>query len=329
MRLASALLVAGLLASPAGAAPKAFAFAPYVHATDGIDLAGWTKATGGRYLSLAFYNSESGQCRGAWPMDEAKLLDEVRQLRALGGDVIVSSGGWNADDLAARCPTPEALADVYDDVLQRFAADHLDLDPEPGDIHDNLKPEVVDRRSAATAILQKRFARRGKRLRVSFTIAVRPAFGFDPANLYVLQSALAHGVEIDAVNPMIMDYRDGTGAGEMGRNSLRALGKAQAQLRALYPGRPDRKLWGMLAATPMIGQNDAEAEVFTINDARMLGAAFRANGMKRIAFWSISRDNGGCPRERKARPDCSGLVQEPGAFARIFLGAVDPKAPPP
>ena len=191
MRLAAAALLAAPAASPAAAAPKPFAFAPYVHANDGIDLAGWAKATGGRYLSLAFYNAAGGQCRGAWPIDEARLLAEVGRLRALGGDVIVSSGGWNADDLAARCPTPEALADVYEGVLKRFAADHLDLDPEPGDVHDNLKPEVVDRRSAAAAILQKRFAARGRRLRVSFTIAVRPSFGFDPANLYVLQSALA------------------------------------------------------------------------------------------------------------------------------------------
>ena len=47
--------------------------------------------------------------------------------------------------------------------------------------------------------------------------------------------------------------------------------------------------------------------------------------MKRLTFWSIARDNGGCPGERKARPDCSGLAQQPGEFARIFLETMDGK----
>lgn len=320
MRRAAAFLVAALAAGPTATAPKPFAFAPYFYTQDSQDLAGWARASGGRYLTLAFYNSDQGQCRGAWPADEAKLLAAMAELRAMGGDVIVSSGGWNADDLAERCATPEALADVYDGVLTRFAADHLDLDPEPGDVHDNLKPEVVDRRSAAAAILQKRFAARGKRLKVSLTIAVRPAFGFDAANLYVIQSALKHGVEIEAVNPMVMDYRDGTGAGEMGARSLTALEKAHGQLKRLYRRRSDRQVWGLLAATPMIGQNDAEAEVFTLDDARALAKFARAKGMKRIAFWSTARDTGGCPGEKTARPDCSGVVQAPFAYARIFLG---------
>ena len=60
MRLAAAALLAALAASPATAAPKPFAFAPYVHVNDGVDLVGWAKATGGRHLSLAFYNSAQG-----------------------------------------------------------------------------------------------------------------------------------------------------------------------------------------------------------------------------------------------------------------------------
>jgi chitinase len=321
MRLAAATLLAAIaLGPPAAAGP--LAFAPYFYVADSLDLAGWARESGGRDLILAFYNSDAGGCRGAWPADEAKLLEEVGKLRAMGGDVILSSGGWNADDLAERCTTPEALADAYDGVLTRFAADHLDLDPEPGDVHDNLKPEIVDRRAAAVAILQKRFKARGRSLKVSFTIAVRPAFGFDAANLNVLQSALAHGVEIDAVNPMIMDYRDGTGAGEMGRRSVMALEKAHGQLAALYPGRKRDGLWRMMATTPMLGQNDAEAELFTLDDAKLIADFAKQHRFRRLAFWSTARDNGSCPGQSKAQPRCSGLKQNDFAFSRIFARAM-------
>jgi chitinase len=320
VRLAAALLLSHFAAAPVAAEP--FAFAPYFYVADSLDLSGWAMASGGRDLTLAFYNSDAGQCRGAWPADEGKLLAEVRRLRALGGDVILSSGGWNADDLAERCATPQALADVYDGLLTRFSATHLDLDPEPGDLHDNLKPEIVDRRAAAVAILQKRFRADGRRLKVSFTIAVRPSFGFDPANLYVLQSAIAHGVEIDAVNAMIMDYRDGTAAGEMGRRSIMALTKAHTQLAGLYPKRGADELWRMTAATPMLGQNDAGAEIFGLADARLVANFARGHRFRRLAYWSTARDNGACPGEPKARPDCSGLEQDPWAFSRIFNQAM-------
>jgi chitinase len=318
----AAALALPVLAVGAPAAAESLVFAPYFYVADSLDLAGWAKASGGRDLTLAFYNSDGGQCRGSWPADETKLLEEVAKLRILGGDVILSSGGWNADDLAERCTTPEALADIYEGVLTRFAADHLDLDPEPGDIHDNLRPEIVERRSAALAILQKRFTARGKPLNLSFTIAVRPAFGFDAANLYVLQSALAHGVEIDAVNPMIMDYRDGTGAGEMGRHSVMALEKAHGQLVTLYPRRKADDLWRMMAATPMIGQNDAEAEVVTLDDARLIAGFARKHRFRRLAFWSVARDNGSCAGDAKAQPNCSSLKQEPWAFSHIFAEAM-------
>jgi hypothetical protein len=331
VRRAAALLTAGLLASAAGpsaaaepAPARPFAFAPYVYTVGGADLAGWASASGGRYVTLAFYNSDHGACRGVWPMDEDKLLAEVARLRALGGDVIVSSGGWNADDLAARCTTPEALAEVYDGVLTRFAASHLDLDPEPGDIHDNLKPEVVDRRSAALAILQKRFTARGRPLKLSFTIAAQPAEGFDAVNLAVLQSAIAHGVEIDTVNPMIMNYGDvdGVAPGEMDRRSIAALEHAHAQLAALYPDRSTGELWAMMSATPMLGRNDVEAEVFTLEHARLIADFARARGFRRLSFWSTARDNGGCPGAAKPQPGCSGLVQQPWEFSRIFADAM-------
>jgi hypothetical protein len=246
------------------------------------------------------------------------VLAEAQALRALGGGVILSTGGWNADDLAERCADPASLADVYDALLRRFAADHLDLDPEAGDVHNNLRHDIVDRRSAAMRILQDRFKARGRTLHLSITLAVKPAFGMDPDNLYVLQSTRAAGVEVEIVDAMLMDYRDGQSEGQMGPRSIQALEQVHAQLKSLYPGRGDAALWGMIGALPELGQNDAEPEIFTLDDARLLRKFAEAKRLGRLSFWSLGRDNGDCPNKRVADPTCSGIAQAQWAFSRLY-----------
>jgi hypothetical protein len=294
-------------------------FAPYIYRLADTDVDGWIKTTGNKFLTLAFFNSDGG-CGGSWPQNETDLIALAKKLRAIGGQVIVSSGGWNAPDLASHCLDPVAIADTYEGVLTRLGTNYLDIDAEPGDIHNNLNPVVVDRRSAALKLLQNRFEKQGKPLHISMTLAVRPAFGFDAENFYLLQSAKNAGVHFDVVNPMIMDYRDGTVAPYMGDRSIMALEKAVLLLKELLPGKTDAEYWAMMATTAMIGQNDAEPEIFTLSDAHKLVDFARAKGMARLSFWSLDRDNGGCPGERIANPTCSGIDQGLWEFSKI-LGA--------
>ncbi|HEU4325017.1 MAG TPA: carbohydrate-binding protein [Roseiflexaceae bacterium] len=294
-----------------------FAFAPYLDVSGPPDLATWSQATGQKYASLAFFNSNGG-CAGTWPVAESTVLGLAQQLRAVGGDVIISSGGWNANDLARRCLDAASLAAVYQGVLDRFGADHLDLDPENAPGNNNLEPAVVDRRSAALKILQDTFRARGKQVYISFTLGVNPDIGFNSENLYVLQSAKAAGVEVAVVNPMVMDFYDGVSGNQMGARSVLALQRVHAQIKNLWPGKTDAQAWAMLAATPMIGQNDTPVEVFTLNDARTLLDFARQKGMARLAFWSIGRDNGNCPGNTTANWQCSGIAQAQWEFSRIF-----------
>jgi chitinase len=285
---------------------------------NGADLSRWASDTHQSYAMLAFYNAADAGCAGRWPFDEQAVLAQARALRALGGGVILSTGGWNADDLAVRCADPTSLADVYDALLQRFEADHLDFDAEAGDVHDNLRHDVVDRRSAAMRILQDRFRARGRALHLSLTVAVRPAFGMPPDDLYAVQSAKAAGVTIEIVEAMVMDYRDGQSAGKMGPRSIQALEMVHGQLKALFPERGDAAIWGMIGALPEVGQNDAQEEVFTLDDARLLERYAEAKRLGRLSFWSLGRDNGACPGKPAADPACSGLKQGQWEFSRIF-----------
>ncbi|UXY17288.1 glycosyl hydrolase family 18 protein [Chitiniphilus purpureus] len=295
----------------------AFRFAPYIDVSGAIDLSGWAQATGGRHVSLAFFNSAGG-CNGGWPTGESGLLSQANALKAFGGNVIVSSGGWNASDLVRSCADPAAIATTYENVLTRFGTDHLDLDPENAPGNNNLEQSLVDRRNAAIKILQDRFKAKGKSLFLSYTLGVNPDNGFNAENLYVLQSAKAAGVEVHLVNPMIMDYYDGVSGKQMGARSILALQKVHAQLKSVWPGKTDAQYWGMLGAVAMIGQNDNPTEVFTLDDAKMVRDFGKQQGMAMMSFWSLGRDNGNCAGNTTANWQCSGIVQNQWDFSRIF-----------
>jgi len=294
---------------------KAFPFAPYIATFIGDDVAKFATDSGQKFYTLGFVNG-TGNCQPIWSTDDTRLRGNVARLRAMGGDIIVSSGGWDADDLVSHCTTPAAIASAYQSVLTAYATTYLDIDAEHGDVHNNLDRAVVDKRNDALKIMQDNLRAAGKTFHLSFTLGVSPAGGLSGENLYVLQSAVARGLEFEVVNPMTMDYYDGVSGSRMGQASIDALKKVQGQLKVLLPGRSDAQLWAMLAATPMIGQNDDPTEKFTLADAQLLLAFAQQQHMARLSFWAINRDFG-CATGTLSGT-CSGITQPNYGFSNIF-----------
>jgi hypothetical protein len=294
---------------------KAFPFAPYIATFIGNNVAQFATNGGPKFYTLGFVNG-TGNCQPIWSTDDNQLRGYVAQLRAMGGDIIVSSGGWDADDLVSHCSTPAAIAAAYQSVLTAYGTTYLDIDAEHGDLHNNLDPAVVDKRNDALKILQTNLSAAGKTLHLSFTLGVSPAGGLSGENLYVLQSAVARGLTFDVVNPMTMDYYDGVSGNQMGQASINALKTVEVQLKTLLPGRSDAQLWSMIAATPMIGQNDDPTEKFTLADAQLLLTFAQQQHMARLSFWAINRDFG-CA-VGTVSGTCSGISQSNYGFSNIF-----------
>jgi chitinase len=104
----------------------------------------------------------------------------------------------------------------------------------------------------------------------------------------------------------------------MGDNTIQSANSLFKQLKLLYPDKTDEELWGMIGLTPMIGLNDVHPEVFTLEDAEAVTAFARENRIRRIAMWSLGRDQE-CVSQQKIISDrCSGMVQEPFAYSAIF-----------
>jgi hypothetical protein len=76
---------------------------------------------------------------------------------------------------------------------------------------------------------------------------------------------------------------------------------------------------GDIGVTPMIGMNDSAGETFSLADASTLVSWARSSGyVTRLAFWSVGRDNGGCPGTVSG--SCSGISQSNYQFSSVFEG---------
>ncbi|MGH3449100.1 MAG: hypothetical protein ACRDP4_15895, partial [Nocardioidaceae bacterium] len=221
---------------------------------------------------------------------------------ALGGDVIVATGGAAGPYLESVCGSAGALLGAYEKTLDAVGSNHLDIDVEAS--------IPADRVNTALAQLQ---SERGTS--VTYTLRVQSdTYGLTPSAVALLKNAAQHGVSV-MVNPMTMDYP--TSGATQGQSAINTAHAVLDQMATIWPDKSAAQLRSMLSITPMIGKNDS-GQVFTTADAHTLVDWANANHIGRLGFWSAGRDNGGCPGQ--VSPTCSGVAQSDYEFTSIFRG---------
>jgi chitinase len=290
--LAAILLVptvGALTAAPASAAsgpgfPRQFA-APYVQ-TDRISLmASDRNATGLKYYTLAFITANG--CRAQWEADTGTSVggysSAVSSLRAAGGDIIVSFGGAGSRELAQACSESQ-LESVYGGVIDAYDLTRVDFDIEGGVMGDTA---ATDRRNQALANLQRKYAQQGKTLAVDYTLAVDPS-GLPSREMNLLKNAKSHGLDVNLVNAMIMDFGDGENPLKDGLSAANAM---HGQLGSIWNTKSSDQLWAMEGLTPIAGRND-DNETFSTSDAQTLVDFAKSKGVTELAFWEVAIDSG-------------------------------------
>ena len=136
----------------------------------------------------------------------------------------------------------------------------------------------------------------------------------------MLKSAVAHGVRF-TVNIMAFDYyikASKTGI-EMGTAAIAALDGTHRQLRRLYPGLSQPRLWALEGITLLPGIDDypKKTEVTYLRDAREVASFARAHRLPLLSIWAIQRDNDGCPGTIDGN-SCSGIRQPRWAFSHLL-----------
>jgi hypothetical protein len=296
-------------APPAAAASGRGEVGAYVDVT----LGDVPQPPAGLTLLLAFVTAGAGGCTPTWggilPLDDPRVLAEVRAWRRAGHRLRVSFGGERGTDLAESCTDERQLAAVYQQVVATVSPAGLDLDVEGPALADAAG---VHRRAAALRLLQSDAAGAGHPVHVTFTLPATTT-GLSAPALALLADAHATGVTVDAVNAMTMNY--GQVPADGAATALTVASAVHDTLAQLEPDADSAALWQRVWVTPMIGRNDVTPEVFTLADADRLAALARAKGLGGIAFWSLARDRP-CPSGTSdASSTCSGVDAAPGAYA--------------
>ena len=329
--------------SPSGESPTPAASAhPTAPVSTGAWFAGYVDVTAwppypfeqdGGATVLAFIVAGGAACTPSWgsaySLDAAgETLDldaRIATAQGSGHDVVVSFGGAASTDLGDACESPEDLAGAYAEVIDRYSLSTIDLDIEGAAL---AKPEGIERRAQAVRALQET-----RDLSVWLTLPVLPD-GLTADGLSAVRTFLEAEVDIAGVNAMTMDFGISGTVIDHNKSALQAL---QGQISVLYAdaGMPisDADAWATVGATPMIGQNDVQAEVLSLDNARELNAFAHDHGIGRMSMWSVNRDRtcGTDIDPSYASSTCSGVEQAESEFATIlsegFAGAPTTGAP--
>ena len=290
-----------------------FAVAPYADMTNNQEpMLNQAATQAGLKAFTAAFVIGSG-CTPIWgdtlPVtNDPTVTGEITKAESEGATPIVSFGGEDGVELAQSCTSLSSLEAAYQSVINTLHITHIDFDIEGAAIAEtatnNLRFEAIKELEAANPGLV-----------VSVTIPSFPT-GPDFNGDAFLQQAAADGVTINVINVMAMDFYGtfDTGGANMGAYAVEAAQDTLAFVKTIWPG----DTYANIGVTPMIGQNDDPAEVFTEANAQTLVSFAEANKLGRLAFWSVDRDQP-CSGSVSGLPACSEISQQPLDFTRIFV----------
>jgi chitinase len=329
---AAATLIAGTIAlaisgtaNAAGGTPlPAHVFAPYFEAYNGDNPATLSSQSGAKYLTMAFIQTASqGSCTAYWNGDSSEPIasstfgSAITTIRAAGGDVVPSFGGFAADDtgteIADSCTNVASIAAAYENVVTTYNVTRIDLDTEDNSLTNTAG---IDRRNKAIKMVEDWAATQGRTVQFVYTLPTTTS-GLASSGLAVLQNAVSNNAAISIVNIMTFDYYDGA-SHEMANDTESAANGLHSQLQTLYPSKTSAQLWNMIGVTEMPGIDDFGApETFTAADAPTVENWAVSKGIGEISFWALQRDNGGCPGTG-GQDNCSGVSQSTWQFSHAF-----------
>jgi hypothetical protein len=292
-------------ARPAGGDPSSAArpamlpphvFAPY-YANSADTLAATSKASGARYLTLAFLQTaKPGSCTVYWNGDPrtpvgATYAAGIAALQKAGGNVVPSFGGAYADavdeEIADSCHSVSKIAAQYEKVITTYHVTRLDLDTEEDSLNNYAG---INRRNQAIVMVERWAARTHRTVQFVYTIPTNTT-GIDQGGSVVLANAVANHAQIAIVDIMTFDYYDNL-PHEMADNTEGAAQQLFDRLHELYPAKSASELWGMIGICEDLGVDDyGPAETLTVADAQTVERWAAARGLAELSFWNIQDDN--------------------------------------
>lgn len=299
--------------------------APYVMPEDNSppDLPTVMAATGQKSFELAFILADGG-CTPAWDgtspiSSDSTVPGVISAVRAAGGDVSVSFGGFNGTKLGQDCGSAAGTAAAEQQVIDKYSLHAIDLDLEEPEYENTT---AIDNEIGAAQILQQN----NPGLYISITTAGTAAgTGFFGQN--VLNTAKADNFTPNDFSIMPFD------GGFSGASSqISALNAFHGLLMNTF-GWSSQLAFQREGFSGMNGRTDS-AEMFTQTDFQTVLNFAESNGLGRFTYWSLNRDRQCNPPDNNGTLSgtCSSTPQGPWDFTKftaMFGGATPPPPPPP
>jgi len=269
------------------------------------------RATGVRAYTLAFVLSD-GTCAPAWDgqrrLRGGRDQTAIRRIRAAGGDVVVSFGGWSGAKLGQVCTTPQDLAGAYEQVIDAYHLKAIDIDIE----HTEIASAAVRQRVIDALKIVRADGTPGKEVAIAITIGTG-LHGPAGPELDMIRRAAASGLQVRVWTVMPFDF--GQPVANMGRASIHAAEGLKRRLMTAF-GISARAAYARMGISSMNGATDEPDETVTLADFRRMRAYVRTHHLARFTFWAVNRDR---PCGPNGSPDaCSGVPQEPWAFTTVI-----------
>ncbi|MCY0926345.1 carbohydrate binding domain-containing protein [Streptomyces sp. H27-H1] len=286
--------------------------APYLYLGWGNPPSATTvmNATGTKWFTMAFILS-SGGCNPSWdgqrPLTGGVDQSTIASIRAAGGDIVPSIGGWQGNKLGPNCASAEALAGAYQQVISAYGLKAIDVDIENTDEFENAV--VQDRILGALKIVKQN----NPGLKTILTFGTATTGPTSWGNRLIEQSkALNAGIDVFTIMPF--DF--GNASTDMYASTVSATEGLKAKLKSTY-GWDDATAYAHIGISGMNGVSDTQ-ETTTVQNWTDIRNWANSHHIARLAFWSVNRDRG-CPGGG-LQETCSGIAQSDWQFTSITAG---------
>lgn len=308
-------------ASAAALSNNWYASAPYLMPLDNNppDPTVVMAATGQKAFQLAFILSGGG-CTAAWDgtdpvSSDTQVAGVINSIRAAGGDVSISVGGYNGTKLGQACSDVASTAAAYQAVITRYNLKAIDFDLEEPEYEDTA---AIARELGAAQILQ----RNNPGLFISITMPGTSA-GTGWFGTQLIDETRSLGFTPN--NFSIMPFDGGFNGGASQVSALEAL----HSLLMSHLGWDSATAYTHEGFSGMNGKSDS-SEMFYQADFQTVLDYATSHGLGRFTFWSVNRD-----RPCTSTTDngvCSNVAQNDWDFTKFtteFAGATPPQSDPP
>ena len=299
--------------------------APYYSTLDsnGPDLGQVMSATGQKAFDMAFILASGGSCAPSWDgtdpvSSDTQVAGVINEVRADGGDVIVSAGGYNGTKLGQVCGSAAATAAAYQQVITTYGLHAFDFDLEEPEIENSA---AIANELGAAQILQAE----DPGLFVSITMPTTTT-GANYFGQQLLDEAKSLGFTPNDYTIMPFD-----GGFSGGSSQVTALQDFNAQLMSTF-GWSSAQAYAREGFSGMNGRTDS-AEYFYQSDFQTVLNFAESSGLSRFTFWSVNRDRQCNPPGNNGNlsSECSSVPQNSWAFTAYtvaFANNTSPSPPP-